>query len=97
MTYLQVEVLTSQILTLLSSLLDIISPVARVLKWKTNPLCPVSFEIGIPSVVHTLTISSFEQDANPIPGTSVNPLTISSCAMISFSRFPLNQNRIFLS
>lgn len=87
-----------QILTQQSSPPDAISPVAKVLTAKTNPVWPLNVCNIDPSVLHNLTVSSFEQDTKPIPGTSQISLIISSWAFgSSFWSWPLNQSLNVLS
>jgi len=65
------------ILTVQSSPPETISPVARVVTANTKPWWPVNVYSKIPSFDHNFTVSSFEHDAKPKPGTSVNCLIMS--------------------
>ena len=87
-----------QTFTVQSSPPDAISPVTRVVMAKTKPVCPLNVWIRFPSVVQSFTVSSFEQLANPRPGTSVSPLMMSSWAAgISFYKLFWNQSLMLLS
>jgi hypothetical protein len=66
------------ILTEQSSPPDAISPLAKVLTANTNPVWPLKVYSKDPSVLHNLTVSSFEHEVNPMPGTSQISLMISS-------------------
>jgi len=61
-----------QILRVQSSPPDTISPVTRVFTANTKPIWPLNVYSGEPSIVHNLTVSSFEHEAKPNPGTSEN-------------------------
>lgn len=98
MVCLQVPSAGDHILTKQSSPPEAISPVTNVVTAKTKPMCPLKVCSKFPSVDHSFTVSSFEHEANPYPGTSLKALMISSWAFgISFCCWPLYQSLILLS